>query len=357
MAARSLASEHLRAELKNNRGRFYVYILSRPDGSPFYVGYGKSGRKPRERIFAHETEARCATKYPRQNRHKLAVIRLAQSRGEEILRSIDSWHNEETAAKQREITLIASIGRSDRGLGPLTNLTRGGEGAADLTDDGKRRRREGQARGQITRARWVKENPQELKKQIENLQACAKAWRDDNPDLTRVIRSRAGKIGGKVTAEKNRSETRRAAEIIRRVRSGESSRQWAKEHPDIATENGKKGFLSLARWQNSHPREIAEARARGGAKTAEMFRSDPLRAAITMSKTLAGREKWARNNPDKLLQQGRRQGERNRQKAEVRSRCISLAKERGSVIAVPSGRSGLAVWQALLLELQREQFV
>src|SRR6267378_4437944 len=51
--------------LKDNPGRYYVYILRRPDLRPFYVGKGKAYR-----LFNHVDEARHT-----ENSHKLNVIR------------------------------------------------------------------------------------------------------------------------------------------------------------------------------------------------------------------------------------------------------------------------------------------
>src|SRR5690242_9527661 len=48
---------------------FYVYILRRPDGRPFYVGKGIG-----DRVFAHENEARHPNDW-RSNAYKLNVIR------------------------------------------------------------------------------------------------------------------------------------------------------------------------------------------------------------------------------------------------------------------------------------------
>src|SRR5690349_1278384 len=56
--------------------RFYVYILSRPDGRPFYVGKG-SGR----RIFDHDSEARSGHQC-----HKCNVIRKIWQQGGQVQR-------------------------------------------------------------------------------------------------------------------------------------------------------------------------------------------------------------------------------------------------------------------------------
>jgi hypothetical protein len=46
--------------------RYYVYVLHRPDGHPFYVGKGVE-----QRVLEHEAEARNTTRLT----HKLNVIK------------------------------------------------------------------------------------------------------------------------------------------------------------------------------------------------------------------------------------------------------------------------------------------
>lgn len=111
--------------LKSNAGRFYVYQLSKPDGTPFYIGKGL-GR----RVFSHETEA-----VGPGRSHKLNTIRLIKSLGHSIDYSIVEFFDCETTCHQREIHEIRRIGRHDLGTGPLTNLTDGGEGTAGLSEE------------------------------------------------------------------------------------------------------------------------------------------------------------------------------------------------------------------------------
>lgn len=102
--------------------RFYVYILCKPDGTPFYVGKGV-GR----RIFQHEAEAWNTARAS----HKLNIIRRIRRDGGEVAYAIDSFFEVEADAHARERELIALYGRHDQGRGPLTNQLDGGEGAAN----------------------------------------------------------------------------------------------------------------------------------------------------------------------------------------------------------------------------------
>jgi hypothetical protein len=108
---------------------FYVYMLSRPNGSPFYIGKGQKNR-----IFQHEKEAQTqALSY------KLNIIRKIDQSHEEIdYQILDFFANEEDCF-QKEIDEILRLGRYDLKTGPLANLTDGGEGASGISEETKRK--------------------------------------------------------------------------------------------------------------------------------------------------------------------------------------------------------------------------
>ncbi len=112
---------------------FYVYVLCRPSGEPFYVGKGV-----KLRCLQHEAEARISKVLT----HKLNVIRSLHRAGQSVAYRIDSSFAEETAALARERELIAEIGRHDLRLGPLTNQTDGGEGTSNPSEESRQRRRD-----------------------------------------------------------------------------------------------------------------------------------------------------------------------------------------------------------------------
>lgn len=94
-------------------GRYYVYLLSRPDGTPFYVGKG-TGR----RILRHEIEARRGCEC-----HKCRTIRIVWASGGQVQRRIIFASHVEREALDHEVAVIAAIGRAN-----LTNGTDGGDG-------------------------------------------------------------------------------------------------------------------------------------------------------------------------------------------------------------------------------------
>jgi len=76
--------------------RYYVYVLARPDGTPFYVGKG-SGR----RVFDHEREAASGC-----NCAKCIIIRNMWQKGEQMQRLINFATSDEAVALQHERELI-----------------------------------------------------------------------------------------------------------------------------------------------------------------------------------------------------------------------------------------------------------
>lgn len=95
--------------------RFYVYVLCRPNGKPFYVGKGT-----RDRIFQHDAEARKGC-----DCHKCRVIRKIWRNGGEIQRYKVFTTDDEQEAFSYERELIALHGRKN-----LANSTDGGDGCA-----------------------------------------------------------------------------------------------------------------------------------------------------------------------------------------------------------------------------------
>jgi hypothetical protein len=106
-------------------GQSYVYVLCRPDRTPFYVGKGVN-----RRVLAHEAEARQNHPVGETNPFKCNVIRKILRQGGAVLYAIDSAfpREREQACLEREAELIARIGRLHEG-GTLTNLA-GGVGRA-----------------------------------------------------------------------------------------------------------------------------------------------------------------------------------------------------------------------------------
>jgi hypothetical protein len=121
-----LDARELASALKANNKRFYVYVLFRPNGQPFYVGKGLD-----RRVFNHEMEARNTS----IRTHKLNVIRAIIRQGGQISYALPHFCDDESEAHAFEMKLISEIGRHDLKRGPLTNQTDGGEGVVGLSSE------------------------------------------------------------------------------------------------------------------------------------------------------------------------------------------------------------------------------
>jgi hypothetical protein len=123
---------------------YYIYIYLDPrkpasygfDYEPFYIGKGKqSGYRDKFHLWeARKTKGRCTN-------HRINRIRGIFQDGLEpvILRLYEELTHEEACNK--EIELIATIGRQDLEKGPLLNLTDGGEGTAGRVYSDETRRK------------------------------------------------------------------------------------------------------------------------------------------------------------------------------------------------------------------------
>lgn len=95
---------------------FYVYLISRLDGTPCYVGKGKGQR------WRHNGKAG-------RNLHFLRIIRKAKAAGRDLPKVKIAENLTEAEAFRIEREMIAKIGREANG-GPLVNLTDGGDGTS-----------------------------------------------------------------------------------------------------------------------------------------------------------------------------------------------------------------------------------
>lgn len=107
--------------LRTVTGDFYVYLLCRPGGQPFYVGKGQN-----RRALEHEAEARRAHPAGESNPFKCNVIRKIIREGGCVHYRIDSVYapQEQLACLEREAALIQQYRRLHEG-GCLTNLAGG----------------------------------------------------------------------------------------------------------------------------------------------------------------------------------------------------------------------------------------
>ena len=115
----------------NSTTLFYVYALARPvkkrsaDYRIFYIGKGTKSR-----VFRHEGDARGGC-----DCRRCRTIRKVWREGSEIQRYILLTTENEQEALEYEKEMIALHGREN-----LCNLTDGGEGVSDITEDARQRK-------------------------------------------------------------------------------------------------------------------------------------------------------------------------------------------------------------------------
>jgi hypothetical protein len=103
---------------------------------PFYVGYGKNNR-----YLDHLNEARKSGD-PKSNKLKVYSIRKILEIGlTPVIKFVDSNLSKEQAT-ELEVFLITMIGRRNMKLGPLTNMTDGGDGNRGWTEEQREEARE-----------------------------------------------------------------------------------------------------------------------------------------------------------------------------------------------------------------------
>lgn len=252
-----------------SRAKFYVYILSKPSGEPFYVGKG-CGR----RVFSHEREAKLNTRMS----HKLNVIRKIWQDGGKVLTTFDSFHFSSESASNREIELITTIGRLDIGTGPLTNKTTGGDGVLPLAPNAERDRSKKSAE---TRRRpdvrqhnakqqreWHKNNPAASKESVGRVIEGRRKWQEKFPLLAAAARSNLAKALGSPETRKKLSASRR---------------RYQQEHPEAEA-------IRIDKLRKALSDPVVAEKARKSRRAA-------MHTPEYIAKTNAARARWRQENP------------------------------------------------------------
>ncbi len=156
----------------------YVYCYLREDGSPYYVGIGKTITRPIEKHNAAQ---------PPRDRDRIR-----------IMRSSLKW---EEACKW-EVFYIAHYGRKDLGTGILRNLTDGGEGAPGCIPSSETRQK-------MAKSQTGRRHSEETKKRMSESQ---KGRTFSLESRAKMSQTRKGKPSGGKGVSKNPESVKKMIE-------------------------------------------------------------------------------------------------------------------------------------------------
>jgi hypothetical protein len=210
--------------MKNLEKIYYTYVYLNPlksgkfeyeklkfNYSPFYVGKGKG-----KRMFHHYNNK---TLNSDLNKHKTNTIK--QILRNEKLPIIVKFSEKlfENEAFDDEIFLIKTIGRSDLNLGPLTNMTNGGDGCSGhLWQIGRKHTEETKKKISDTLKKtsiWVTNNPSKTKEHREMMSKLLKGRKFSNETRRKISESSKGKKLSKETKKKIGESTKQRIEIYK----------------------------------------------------------------------------------------------------------------------------------------------
>lgn len=216
--------------------KYYVYILARPNGKPFYVGKGAGNR-----IYEHDGEARKGHKC-----HKCNVIRKIWKQGGEFQRYIVLTTDDEQEAFAHERELIALYGREN-----LCNLTDGGEGCSGRQVSAETREKMRKARkGVPSPLRGSKQSPEWVRNR-----SAALRGRKESPEVVEAKRQRA--LGTKQNLSPEQRAAK-AAQIRQHGRAFEKGRRTEFTGADLSPEQRARVAESLRAHFAKHPQQRYE---------------------------------------------------------------------------------------------------
>lgn len=311
---------------------FYVYVLARPNGEIFYVGKGQD-----RRLTNHTQPWVCEN----EKNYKQRVVNKILAAGDFPKYGIDSFHREEDSVFARERELIALFGRKH-----LTNLTDGGEGLSNPTDEVRERKRSmmrsrmmdiehrakavGALLSKDVRAKsaaaikdyWSKPSSIEMAK-VRNKKRCERP-----EELARMHRMREEYWNTDISREEasRRAQDRWKDEELReRMTANIAARSRTPEFRAWASENGKKvGAMP----------HVKEAKARA---TKERM-ADPSQVAIAQRNL---------RTPEAIARKSESQKKNNALRRLFRMKCDVLQAEYAIESKRPNPCAGYRQWEAM----------
>lgn len=400
------------AEIKAHPKQFYVYVISRPSGEPFYVGCG-SGK----RIARHEKEAETSARS-----RKLNIIRKIKRNGETVRYKLERWCATWAAAAEHECFLIKTIGRSDLGSGPLMNLTAGGDGFRDPGPKAKERKSEALKRrwtnseyrktmAQHAQSQWsdqehrashqaaVKTATNKPEWRKRRSEAARESWQNEeyrrrHAEASQRSRERRGvvrkprpyKTADKALLDKKTLQSdaskrmwadplfRERIAATRRVsfkqpamiakRSAATKAMWSdpKYREKVLTSrreggktNVKSGLAAMQAWHAENPELSRKHLERWSRGSVEWRKNNQEEFRRICSNAGCATARWAKENPDRAAairrEASKMSGLSHVRKAAARKRCIEMLDRYAVSMPMPKPKAGWRAWESFEQEL------
>lgn len=267
--------------------RFYVYVLARPNGKPFYVGKGS-----KDRVYDHDREARKGCKC-----HKCNIVRKIWRNGGKVQRYIVFTTDDEQEAYAYEEETIAMYG-----LDTLANQSSGGwSGASGVIVTDKQRAE------RSVRAQKNAQDPEWLKKVSERTKAA-----QADPEVKRRTSEGLKKSWTNPQARQNRLNGMHAfysSEEGKQITSARGKKRWSKPGERKRQSDRLKGSLT------------DDGRQRRSEASKRLW-SDPEHRARRMAA-----QKEAQNRPE-LRERKSQEGKRRFEDPEYRQRHSEALHQR-----------------------------
>jgi hypothetical protein len=231
-------------------GQFYVYLLKRPNGVPFYVGKGNC------KGFRIEAHVREALSNKHKNKYKVNIIRKIFEAGEQIDYEI-VFTNDEKVAFDKEMELISFFGIKNQG-GVLSNMSDGGEGNCGniMSDTSKKL---------ISKALVGIKRSEETKKKISNSRKGKSSrligWHHSDDAKKKMSDARKGKSNGREGTHLS-EETRKKISLSckGKIRSEEYRKKMSEIKKGHPTSDETKKKLSISNVGKKHKSFSEEAK-------------------------------------------------------------------------------------------------